>query len=491
MLIPTLIFALALFVIAQTRSPFSSNILPKNGDQWEWNFGDGSTSTVQNPNHSFSAAGTYNVTLTITNSTGSNSTSVGISVGLVEAIKAASPSFGDVKSAIAGAKAGDIVLVPAGVATWDQQLVISKGVKIIGAGVGQTVITSGYNAPTPNSTNPGNALIYYRPDLPSDAEKFRLSGFTFDLANHCGLLHIKNHSAAAIRYNRIDNNQIKNTLGYRVIYIFGTIYGVIDSNTMDNVGSVLGSYGANETSWTNLTFEFGTADNLYFEDNVITGLMGTPHSGGAGGRYCARYNSYASTREAGVYPWYDMHGNQPGAWTATVGAEIYGNTLTMVDPKHGIGIFDQRGGKALIYNNNGITNGSVSAKCREEYHDSIMPPANNPISGQPQHVSDSYYWGNRKNGKTLVSSYVSQTVDYGGTKGLVPQENRDYWDEPASFDGTTGVGVGLLADKPKTCTKGVAYWATDTKTLYRCTAANVWKAYYTPYPYPHPLRDIQ
>jgi hypothetical protein len=173
-----------------------------------------------------------------------------------------------------------------------------------------------------------------------------------------------------------------------------------------------------------------------------------------------------------------------------MGAEIYGNTLTMVDPKHSIGIFDQRGGKALIYNNNGITNGSVSAKCKEEYHDSITPPANNPISGQPQHVSDSYYWGNRKNGSTLISAGVSQSVNYGGTKGLLPQENRDFWNESASFDGTTGVGVGLLADRPKTCTKGVAYWATDTKTLYRCTAANVWESYYTPLAYPHPLRAV-
>jgi len=457
---------------------------------WEWDFGDGATTTVRNPSHTYAAAGAQSVTLTV--KAGSNSSSINktISVTYADVIQAASPSFADVKSAIASAKSGDTVMVPAGRATWDQQLVLSKGVKIIGAGVGQTVITSGYNAPTPNSTDSGNTLIYYRPDIPSDAEKFRLSGFTFDLANRCGLLHIKNHSAAAIRYNRIDNNQIKNTLGYRTIYIFGTIYGVIDSNTMDNVGSVLGSYGANEISWTNLTFEFGTADNLYFEDNVITGLQSTPHSGGAGGRYCVRHNTYTSPKTAGIYPWFDMHGNQDGGNHATMGAEIYENTLTMVDPKHGVGIFDQRGGKALIYNNHGITNGSVSAKCREEYSDSITPPAINPISGQPQHISDSNYWGNRKNDNTLVSFYIPQTIDYGGTKGLVPQANRDYWDESASFDGTTGVGVGLLAARPKACTKGVAYWATDTKMLYKCTATNIWNAYYAPYTYPHPLRAI-
>ena len=456
---------------------------------WEWDFGDGVTSALQNPGHTYAAAGAYSITLTVKSGSNSSSMSRTISVTYADVIQAASPSYADVVLAISTANSGDTVLIPPGKATWNQQLVLSKGIKIIGAGVGQTVITSGYNAPTPNSTSSRNALIYYRPDIPSDAEKFRLSGFTFDLDNRCGLIHIINRSATAIRYNRIDNNQINNTIGYRTIYIFGTIYGVIDSNTMDNVGSVLGSYGVNTTSWINLTFEFGTGDNLFFEDNVITGLQSTPHSGGAGGRYCVRHNTYTSPKTAGIYPWFDMHGNQDGGNLATMGAEIYENTLIMTDPGHGVGIFDQRGGKALIYNNNAITTGSVSAKCREEYLDSGMPPANNPISGQPQHVSDSYYWGNRKNGTILVSTYISKTIDYGGSLGLVPQENREFWDENMAFDGTKDMGVGLLSNRPIYCYKGVAYWATDTMVLYRCTSGNTWKEFYAPYAYPHPLRS--
>jgi hypothetical protein len=58
----------------------------------------------------------------------------------------------------------------------------------------------------------------------------------------------------------------------------------------------------------------------------------------------------------------------------------------------------------------------------------------------------------------------------------------------SGFTGTTGVGSGPLSGRPTTCTPGVAYWATDTSTLYKCTAAgNPWIAYYTPYTYPHPL----
>src|SRR5262249_32314074 len=65
-----------------------------------------------------------------------------------------------------------------------------------------------------------------------------------------------------------------------------------------------------------------------------------------------------------------------------------------------------------------------------------------------------------------------------------------------------------LANRPTTCTTGVAYFATDqgswnTSTsnpygvqqngadgvLYKCTTPNTWTLYYTPYIYPHPLRN--
>ena len=75
------------------------------------------------------------------------------------------------------------------------------------------------------------------------------------------------------------------------------------------------------------------------------------------------------------------------------------------------------------------------------------------------------------------------------------------------FGGTSGTGWGTLANRPTTCTPGVAYFGTDqgswnTSTsnpygvqqnsadgvLYKCTAPNTWTLYYTPYTYPHPLQ---
>jgi hypothetical protein len=74
------------------------------------------------------------------------------------------------------------------------------------------------------------------------------------------------------------------------------------------------------------------------------------------------------------------------------------------------------------------------------------------------------------------------------------QENRDYYlqlpnhDNPATFNGTAGIGQGLYSGITTTCTPGVGYWATDQNTLYVCgPGANTWAAFYTPYTYPHPL----
>ncbi len=104
-----------------------------------------------------------------------------------------------------------------------------------------------------------------------------------------------------------------------------------------------------------------------------------------------------------------------------------------------------------------------------------------------------YGWNN----KYVDSNKIASPV-YVHSVGPTIQENRDFYNQRPSFDGTAGLGVGKLADRPQTCTPGVAYWATDQGEwdsthdgpdgqLYVCSVPNTWKLYYKPYTYPHPL----
>jgi hypothetical protein len=104
-----------------------------------------------------------------------------------------------------------------------------------------------------------------------------------------------------------------------------------------------------------------------------------------------------------------------------------------------------------------------------------------------QAIDPVYEWLNTHNGGTNFWGITSDS----------PQRvraNRDYYDYMTTFDGTSGIGSGLLSARPTTCTaglggntQGVGYWATDTQTLYVCNPANTWTVKYTPYTYPHPL----
>ncbi len=119
------------------------------------------------------------------------------------------------------------------------------------------------------------------------------------------------------------------------------------------------------------------------------------------------------------------------------------------------------------------------------------PPVNTVTRGlnwPHQALEPIYAWNNILNGEQVNAHSGYPTL----------QENRDYYNETKSFDGTTGVGVGKLADRPSTCTPGVGYWATDQGEwdsthdgpdgqFYVCTAPNNWSLYYKPYTYPHPL----
>lgn len=451
-------------------------------------------------------------------------------------LTAASCSYADVSASIQAASPGDTILVPAGSATWSLQLLITKGIILKAEGLVNIMGNSGADVP----------LIEYAPAHPEYDEPFRISGFTFDYStnNALALRIINGNYLYPLTKIRVDHNKFLNCIcenpapdrHYVTFNIIGSfVFGVFDNNELTGF-PCFHHEGGNENVWNNTIFEYGSVNNWYEEDNIFTAL-GSASSGGfliagsgQGGRYVSRYNTISSrVSGSGIYPLYDIHGSQQYGIYAALGAEVYGNIVTSLDPTKvsSVEMMAHRGGKALMFFNRAVDfyNGGSTIQIWEEFADSINPTTSN----QPQHVSDSYYWNNRvdttlKNPILTIDcatglGHGSSCPGYGCQDdacfyhgiGVGIKENIDWFVQATSFDGTlqtgAGMGCGILASRPATCTTGAGYWATDQScssvdtdtvgahpktpisgVLYKCTSPNVWTAYYTPYTYPHPLR---
>ena len=421
---------------------------------------------------------------------------------------ASTPDYASVSQCVTNADAGDTITVSAGSATWTSQLNISKRISLIGAGKTSTVITAGTDL---------MQLINISLTIDSGTI-LRISGFGFNMANlaYYGI-YGSNSTNTKVHNVRIDNNKFYNnahpTVSSRCIQTKGPLWGVIDNNEFVGGGDKIADFYGHNTSSDWSTFQndraFGTVDNIYFEDNIVSNTM-TVTSDGQGGRYCLRFNTYNTSAFvlSGMFPLWDQHGNQYSSY-ATMMFEVYKNTVT-AGTKGGY-LCDHRGGKGMVWGNSVTSTTTVnSVKIRDEFDDAqANAPTGNPGT-YTMRVIDSYYWLNRNNTTTRIDGWIAQDSDdscgtycnpaYGCSSGYCLEQNVNFWQEGSTFDGTQGVGVGLLSARPATCTTGVGYWATDQGSwntsgsggqgvLYKCTSTNTWSLYYTPYTYPHPLRS--
>jgi hypothetical protein len=138
------------------------------------------------------------------------------------------------------------------------------------------------------------------------------------------------------------------------------------------------------------------------------------------------------------------------------------------------------------------TPGQNGYACRDQIGRAYDSTQWSPGQAYTQVLQPAYFWDNLRG----TSEFV---IDNKGLDTWL-QQDRDWYTANASFNGTTGVGMGPIASRPATCTTGVAYWATNEGEwnslqagpdgrLYRCTATNTWTLYYTPYAYPHPWQS--
>jgi hypothetical protein len=379
------------------------------------------------------------------------------------------------------ASTGETVVVADGDATWTQQIVITKGITFIG---GNGTITS----------NPVSGyLIHYYPNTPANNDAFELYGFTITGRN---IFKIQNRSTIyALTKIKIHDNTFTQTSGAHTFEIQGgPVYGVIYNNIFNGLsGEQFDILGAGESSWNNLHHEYGTANNLYIEDNLFYGVD-RPIDSGHGGRYVARYNEIHWTTSDTECA-FDMHGD--GSYgCGTMLAEIYGNdilTHNKIDY-----LVDQRGAWGLLFYNRKVGSFALYIKVRNDFgaDSGVCNHPNNPVSND---INNSYYWNNRNGSGTTATISVSEGA---------PEKDLDWFTYDPNFDGSGGIGCGTIAEMNATTPTriGVGFWVTSQSCsslsddhvgispkapisgiLYKWTGS-AWVQIFTPYTYPHPLR---
>lgn len=250
--------------------------------------------------------------------------------------------------------------VPAGAATWDESLVVTKALSIIGAGSGNTVITSTIGSVT-------DALIEYAPPAAENG-LFRVSGFHLD-GNESSLPIMLSGpgGGAVVRNVRVDNNILTGITGSTSAFlrITGTVYGVADNNVGYGKGSV--EEGDQYSAFDSLPSVFGNADNFYFEDNTITHIGNNFFTSGHGSRFAVRYNTMINeTTGTNVF---DVHGNMKGPTATNMIFEGYGN---YVDNTGGsLRLAYAHGGKNLIFYNDLEDDSSIVVDILEFFDDGL------------------------------------------------------------------------------------------------------------------------
>lgn len=465
-----------------------------------------------------------------------------------QVIQATSCSTSDVQRALNQAGNGDTVSIPAGICHWTKgiEYTLVGSLTIMGAGdqsLGggdKTVIVDDMD----DRRDPGLLKINT-----VAGQTFRLTGLTI----RAGTMRVTFNGAVRIAGSskavRVDHNHFDHVRD-QSLTLGGWEYGVVDHNLFDyhktQVTVRHGQWngetdGWGDQSWADSSY-FGSEKFIFIEDNVFNGSA-TIKGGGAAddcdhaGRLVFRYN----TLNSATIQVHEMSGRGQGCRAY----EVYNNTVNAPDVETVFAYL--RTGTGLFWGNS-VTGAVLFVSAhndRSETMNANYPPpprswgkcgtllgpsswdGNTDQTGYPclnqlgrgkgdllakpfptalntavaagtwprEALEPIYVWGNTFNppahgfNPALWSTYPQE-------RGVIV-ENRDYYlqlpnyNEPqAVYNGTAGVGQGTLAQRPATCTPLVAYWATDTNTLYQCSAPNTWTAYYTPYTYPHPLQAI-
>lgn len=366
---------------------------------------------------------------------------------------------------------------------------------------------------------------------------YRISGFRF---HGTGSMQIWFYGSGVLERVRIDHNRFRLAPGAIPVF-FGAIervarfHGVIDHNRLTSRGSVTLVHNVGRLDPTPAPPSLGTRRNLFIEDNVVriktitnTGMGCVDSWGGA--EMVWRHNRTLNclvashgTLHAGGPANFEVYGNRMGLDRGADGSGledgyrlfhhhgsgsilVFGNRFTALrgHSRVAISVYDYRSdaattgdlpvcdGTASIDGNRAPTATYRGYPCWHQ--------AARDFQGR---LSPMYAWDNTwsdtgrrvklvTEGGQYLAAHLRPNRDFYNAVSTSPQTSTT-----APFDGSRGMGWGLLSRRPSTCTAtpepldagrgGVGYFATDTAALFWCSAPDTWSVHYRPFAYPHPL----
>lgn len=446
---------------------------------------------------------------------------------------------------------GTTVLIPSGTCTWSTTLTYtaSNSLTILGSG-SQSTPGGGDATIIVDATSPNAALAITTVVGKSfRLAAITFQGASGGTLGYNGTVRIMGTSQAA-RVDHVHFKQLNDLNLAFYNWVYGVVdHSVFDGTSVINGVRVehdtWNGYINGNGAWADLPY-YGTNKAIYIEDNTFncSGDNCFATDSDSGGHIVFRHNSLTNTifqvhdqaSDHRAPRMFEMYNNSFNASDSNAqlfdsaqlrggSGMVFNNTSNMKDIARAI--VDRSENNSLLWGECAIgsttcgnwgmcgpvsvnaSNGGPSAW--DQNSDSNGYPCMDQIGrGKGDLITGTF--PNKVNSATNSISYPNQAVEpvyewndswtnackcgslWLTTASSVLSQNRDYYLYTANFNGTSGVGSGPISDRPTSCaagpggnTPGVAYWATDTGTLYTCNPANTWTAYYTPYVYPHPL----
>jgi hypothetical protein len=241
------------------------------------------------------------------------------------------------------AQDGDTISLPAGTFTWASKVIITKGVKIEGVGIGATLITSNIATET--------VLEFQTATKMASVSGIMWTGYSGSSGGTSGIIVVGGASNWRV-------HDCKFNIYHRGVSTYSGEGGVVDHCEFQKIsGSPQGVsvFGNRDASW-NIPLSLGTINAVYIEDCTFT----WPNPADScldmynGARAVFRHNTVTNASVG-------CHGLDSGGYRSALSWEFYGNQINVSSGVSLARAFHLRGGTGVVFDNQITVTGSLSS----------------------------------------------------------------------------------------------------------------------------------